>query len=372
MLSLWEKESFYTSSDVIIIIGAGITGLFISIALKSNKPALKVRVLEAGSFPSGASVKNAGFACFGSLSELLDDIDKEGESIALQRIEERYKGIQSLLNTVSPTAIDYLQDDGFELFSESEGDLYIKCRESLSEVNEKVKQHLGYSPYSWVDNKFGFATPYPLLRIKGEGALHSGKLVKELIHKAYSLGVTFNFGFAVQGIEKSGTQWSVQGNNGELGADKVIVCTNGFSRNLLPEQDIIPARGQLLLTEPLVGFSLKGTFHANEGYYYFRPIGNRLLIGGGRHLDKNAERTDSQETTDLIQQALEGFVEKVILPGSRVKIDRRWAGTMAFGKNNEKTPIIQELDNGLIVAARLGGMGVAMAPAVAKQVSQYF
>lgn len=51
-------------------------GLNAAIHLKKKHPIAKVIVFERGSLPSGASSKNAGFACFGSPSELLDDIDK--------------------------------------------------------------------------------------------------------------------------------------------------------------------------------------------------------------------------------------------------------------------------------------------------------
>jgi len=40
---------------------------------------------------------------------------------------------------------------------------------------------------------------------------------------------------------------------------------------------------------------------------------------------------------------------------------------MAFGEQGEKTPIIQVMDQGVVVACRLGGMGLALAPMVAKE-----
>lgn len=147
------------------------------------------------------------------------------------------------------------------------------------------------------------------------------------------------------------------------------MATNGFSRHLLPNEDIVPARGQILLTTPIDGFSLKGTFHAKEGYYYFREINNRLLLGGARNVDKSNESTDDQNTTSLIQDALETFAKEVILPGKGIEIEKRWAGTMAFGSNNEKDAIVKQRADGLIIAARLGGMGVAMAPIVAEKAS---
>ena len=63
-ISFWEKESF-TCNDVIVI-GGGIIGLSVAISLLESNSKLSVLLLERGVFPSGASTKNAGFACFGS------------------------------------------------------------------------------------------------------------------------------------------------------------------------------------------------------------------------------------------------------------------------------------------------------------------
>src|SRR6185312_8405304 len=68
--SYWERTAFVDHADVIII-GSGIVGLSAALHLKRQRPDLKVTVLERGFLPSGASTKNAGFACFGSLSEQL-------------------------------------------------------------------------------------------------------------------------------------------------------------------------------------------------------------------------------------------------------------------------------------------------------------
>lgn len=368
MHSLWEKDSFYASSDVIVI-GAGITGLSLSIELKEQQPNLNIRVVEAGSYPRGASVKNAGFACFGSLSELLDDISNEGEEKALNRISDRYRGIQKLLQVVDPKEIDYLQHDGFEVFTQHEKELMERCQEEIDGKNQLLNHVLGFQPYQLVENSFGFNTSFPLIKIAGEGALHSGKLMSALLKKAYQLGVQFTFGFKVTNFEKDHSSWKVYSSSDQLACQQLVIATNGFSRHLLPNEDIVPARGQILLTTPIDGFSLIGTFHAKEGYYYFREINNRLLLGGARDVDKPNESTDDQNTTSVIQDALETFAKEVILPGKGIEIEKRWAGTMAFGSNNEKDAIVKQRADGLIIAARLGGMGVAMAPIVAEKAS---
>ncbi|WP_417610303.1 NAD(P)/FAD-dependent oxidoreductase [Owenweeksia hongkongensis] len=368
MLSIWETDSFYFPTDILII-GAGLTGLNTAIEIKLRNPRLSIRVVERGLFPCGASVKNAGFACFGSLSEILDDTKQIGEQKALERVQTRYLGIQKLLTRVSPSDIDFHKDDGYEIFTEREANLLKDCKDAILDINVKLSPLLGFEPYEFTSNTFGFDTTYPLLKIKGEGALHSGKLVTQLLQKATSLGVIFNFGFDTKHINSRGTLWCVSNGSKEFSAHKVIVATNGFSKRLIPEEDINPARGQLLLTESIPGLKLKGTFHAHEGYFYFRALGDKILLGGGRNVDRENESTDSQEVSGVIQSAVEELLYKVIMPGKALRIERRWAGTMAFGSNNEKDPIIKELDTNLFVVARLGGMGVAMTPMLAEKIA---
>jgi gamma-glutamylputrescine oxidase len=52
--------------------------------LLKDDPKNKIIILERGIFSSGASTKNAGFAIFGSLTEILDDIKTMGKEITLK------------------------------------------------------------------------------------------------------------------------------------------------------------------------------------------------------------------------------------------------------------------------------------------------
>ncbi|MGC4234401.1 MAG: FAD-binding oxidoreductase, partial [Niabella sp.] len=67
-ISIWEAETFYAPQDIIIV-GAGFTGLWTAFYLKQKYPSKKITIIERGPVPAGASGRNAGFACFGSLTE---------------------------------------------------------------------------------------------------------------------------------------------------------------------------------------------------------------------------------------------------------------------------------------------------------------
>ena len=77
-LSYWEKEEWFSNVDFTIV-GSGIVGLSTALNLRKNYPKAKILVLERGLLPQGASTKNAGFACFGSISEVLSDLKSHSE-----------------------------------------------------------------------------------------------------------------------------------------------------------------------------------------------------------------------------------------------------------------------------------------------------
>ncbi|NNC82899.1 MAG: FAD-binding oxidoreductase, partial [Flavobacteriales bacterium] len=119
-----------------------------------------------------------------------------------------------------------------------------------------------------------------------------------------------------------------------------------------------PARAQVLITDPIPELGWQGTFHYDEGYYYFRNVGERVLLGGGRNLDIEGETTSELKTTKHIQDALEKLLKEVILPDRVFVISQRWAGIMGVGPVKE--PIVRYVSNRIIAAVRLGGMGVAI------------
>ena len=114
MFSFWEKTELFHYD--LIVLGGGITGIFCALHFKKNNPSASVAILERGLFSSGASTKNAGFACFGSLSELIEDATKLGEEKLLSIIKMRLDGLSLLRETIGDHKMDLRWDGGYELF----------------------------------------------------------------------------------------------------------------------------------------------------------------------------------------------------------------------------------------------------------------
>jgi hypothetical protein len=65
--------------------------------------------------PHGASTKNAGFACFGSISEIIDDLKSHSEEV-YQLVTKRLEGLRLLRKRLGDEAIDFKPYGGYELF----------------------------------------------------------------------------------------------------------------------------------------------------------------------------------------------------------------------------------------------------------------
>ncbi len=368
-LSFWEQDSFFNDIDFAII-GSGIVGLSAAIGLKNKHPKAKVVVLERGFLPTGASTKNAGFACFGSPTEILDDLGKMSETEVLEMVEKRWKGLANLRALLGDEQLGFKQYGGSELFANNDKAIYEQTIEQLASLNKQLKPI--FQKDVFVENdaligQFGFKNIEHLIHNPYEGQIDTGKMMLGLLALARAKGVLVYGGVEVRRIENNNGKVEVNLANYSIKAGKVIVATNGFAKQLLPELDVESARAQVFVTEEIKELHLKGTFHYEQGYYYFRNVGNRVLFGGGRNLAFNEENTTDIALTETIQNKLEEILKTVILPYQpNVKIETRWAGIMGVG--DKKTTIVKQLNGNIYCAVRMGGMGIAIGSLIGKEV----
>jgi gamma-glutamylputrescine oxidase len=369
-LSYWESST-WLQPDVIII-GAGIVGINAAIHLKKSNPSKKILILERGTLPSGASTKNAGFACFGSLSEIVDDLERCSEAEVVQLLEMRWQGLQLLRNTLSDEQLEYEPFGSFEVFSDEQDELYNQSLAIMDRFNAHLERitHVK-SVFSKADDRildFGLKGVKHLILNTAEGQINTGKMMNSLLQLARNMDITILHGVEVDSFKDNEQGVSVSTKSlGEISCQQLLITTNGFAKQLLPNIDVEPGRAQVLITSPIPNLKIKGCFHMDQGYFYFRNVGNRVLFGGGRNLDKVAETTYSHQTTEIIQQKLEKYLKETILPGMDFTIDQRWAGTLGLGKT--RLPIIEKIDNNVFCAVRMGGMGVAIGSLVGKNVA---
>ncbi len=367
-LSFWEKVTLLENIDFLVV-GSGIVGSACALELRRQHPGAKIVILERSYLPLGASTKNAGFACFGSVTELLDDLENTDETTVWNTVQLRYEGLQRLLQRYNAADLDYQNCGSYDLISDqSDLDFY---HPKLDYLNRKIESITGlkncYSFEENVHSKFGFKGFYGGYFNRLEGAIDTGKLLLATQKDLAKNGIITLFGIEVKGFQTSQNEVSIETNYGEIKTQKLCITVNGFAKKLLPDLEVEPARAQVLVTSEIPNLQAKGTFHLDKGYYYFRNVGNRILFGGGRNLDFKAENTFDLNQTELIQNKLEALLSENILPGKPFSIDYRWSGTMGVG--SKKAPIIEKINPHCAVGVRLGGMGVAIGSLVGEQLA---
>ena len=367
-LSFWEKNTLLTNIDVVII-GSGIVGLNAAMALKKKNRKINILVLERGLFSTGASSKNAGFACFGSAGELLDDLKSHSEEELFSLVEKRWKGLQKLRKNLGDKAIVFEKLGGYEVFDQPTD--FLRCKEKLSYLNTQVAQITGIKhTYRIADDQitgFGFRGINHMILNTAEGQIDTGKMMATLELAVRNLGVKLIYGIAATSIANNGNKIVVSASGLDITCNRVIIATNGFAKQLLPDYPIQPARAQVLITHPIKKLKLKGTFHFDNGYYYFRNVGNRLLLGGGRNLDFKTEETYENGLTEIVQTRLNTLLKTMIVPTTPYEVDMRWSGIMGVGP--EKKSIVKCVRKNVFCAVRMGGMGIAIGTLVGEEVA---
>jgi glycine/D-amino acid oxidase-like deaminating enzyme len=362
--SYWEIKEWFTNVDYTVI-GSGIVGLNCAIQLKERFPEAKVLVLEKGQLPQGASTKNAGFACFGSVSEILSDLKNHTEEEVFQLVEQRWKGLQLLRATLGDKQLSYQGNKGYELF---QSDLfYNECVQKLPYLNELLRAIFKRDVFSTSQNIFGFGKIHPKYIVNEfEGQIDTGKMMANLLLLAHQKGIKILNNCTVQEFVDKGNEVAIKTTQIDFTSKKLFIATNGFSNQILQE-DVQPARAQVVITKPIKNLHIKGTFHLEEGYYYFRNIDDRILLGGGRNLDFKAEETMEFGQTTLVQEQLKKLLKNVILPNTAFEIESQWSGIMGVG--NQKKAIVKPISTNVFCGIRLGGMGVAIGSLVGKELA---
>ena len=369
-ISIWEKK-WFTNYDFVVI-GGGIVGCFTALEIAKEKKNSKIAIIEKGIIPMGASTKNAGFACFGSISEIENDRKKMPDLDLLSLIELRVLGLKKLRNVLGDKNISFSNFGGYELFFNKK-----KIEDRVDKINSFLEPLMGKNCFSLCNNKiedYGFKKDIVagLSINKHEGALDPGKMIYTLKKKLGRSGVDFYFSTQVESFEENtkGVFLKLKSKSQTISikTNKLAVCTNAFAKRWFNKESISPGRGLILITNRIPKLKINGCFHYNKGYYYFRNIDNRLLLGGGRDIDIKNETTYSFGTNKKIRQKLIDDLRTFILPNSDLNIENEWSGIMGFGKS--KLPLIKRVSENISLGVRLGGMGISIGSIVGEKTAE--
>lgn len=360
--SYWDHQNYLKHYDLLII-GSGIVGLFTALRAKEYQPQWRIGVLERGPWPYGASTRNAGFTCFGSAGELLDDLKANPLEEVILSVQERLKGLETLRSTLGDDVIKYENFGGYEVFWPEHNTEFNAVNSRLEYLNHVLAENTGLKQvFESVPNQipeFGLNKACGIIKNQYEGLIQTDRMMDALYKKCIAADIKVIYNQDIKDLKQQGSTWQALGNNFSFSADRIALCNNAFATILFPELqlEIQPGRTQVLVTSVIPNLKLNGGYHFEQGYNYFRHLNGRTLLGGGRNLDFKGEETLEIDTTKLVQDKLEYFLREFIIPNTNFSIDYRWSGILGLGK--DKNPIIRQQAPGLYLGIRCGGMGVA-------------
>ncbi|MEL6123929.1 MAG: FAD-dependent oxidoreductase, partial [Bacteroidota bacterium] len=291
----------------------------------------------------------AGFACFGSVSEIAADLDRYGYDAVLSQVQMRRQGLEDLAAIGS--SIDFMRYGGTEVFRDEE--TFESAQARIAEVNEMMGADIFFEAEQRLTSRLYQRCIHNLI----EGQLHPSKYHRLLQREALRSGVELLTGVNVVEITDGRRCYEVTTDHGSFRSPLLLNTTNALASRLDPELAVVAVRNQVMMTDPMSNLQLRGTYHLDGGYIYFRNVGDRVLIGGGRHLHKS-EQSHLLELNPDNQNYLEQLLRDVILPGHSFTISKRWSGILSGG--DHRLPIVKEQRPGYYVAVRLAGMGVAI------------
>ncbi|MGY8941393.1 MAG: NAD(P)/FAD-dependent oxidoreductase [Flavobacteriales bacterium] len=357
--SYWESKQWLSDRDLLIV-GGGIVGLSAALRAKTLRPDWEISVIERHPFSGGGSTRNAGFACFGSATELQEDRQALGDKAALELVRKRWEGLQLLRETLGDEAIGYQSCGSVELFLKGfDSSIQAPTDDELKDINRWLQPVTGEPSTFKRTPAEGFiemnapaiadCIASPL-----EGSIDTGKMLGSLIQKVRNAGITIINGCHVKGVRSNPNPQVCMAESDAEGtwfdAKNVLVATNAFAKQLAPNLDVTSAPNHVMVTEPIPGLGLQPTVHLDAGYVYARSIGERLLIGGGRHWGLQNE--------SVIQKRLLQTLHRIWPIALDIPVSHHWVGWLGVGA--DRMPIHSILSPGIHAAVRLGGMGVAM------------
>jgi len=355
-MSYWELKGWFASLDAVIV-GAGIVGISAALRLKERHPKWNVVVVDKSSL-GGATSRNAGFACFGSPSELLEDWASIGAEETIRLVQMRWEGLKLLRTSWGDESLNYQACGSVEAFTDPE--LFESCRSFVPELNAALNPILGGDPFVLgpVRERLGLNHVCGIIGSPLEGSLDTSRLVQTLFRALESRNIPCLTGLEVTGLNEDSDGWSVSTNFGDLTARRVFVATNAWAASLL-DLDVRPAANSVIVTQTLTSLNLPCTVHHDRGYVYAREIDGKLLIGGGRHWQCPTEEDRINRLVEWAHHHIQGTEE--------MHICHSWTGQLGTGAS--RLPVVEEIKPRLYAGVRLGGMGVAIGSRVGRQLA---
>jgi glycine/D-amino acid oxidase-like deaminating enzyme len=382
----YQTSATLPRSADIVIIGAGLTGAAAAYGLRSS--GLKVVVLDQGAPASEASGRNGGnFELFpensvgiyrglapGRLAYMRlchPDVPRQ----VLEAISERQASLVLGLALRNRSLMKHtILDEGIMCDYSPRGWLHIAADESeeqalCDEVSLAAQQ--GQRIQIWsrkkIRDEFGIEAGFLGRFSPGDGTYHPLKFVCGEMQAAIRQGVELYTNTRVRQVAWGPAGRLVETDRGNIAAPTVIVATNAFTSELLPDLAAIePYQSQIQITERVSDRARGRIVTSDDGPVYFNQPRDGasngfapLLMGGGH--DRAMRNPHSRRrSADIHRQLLE--IRDSFYPELRGQPpSAEWIGPIAFTPDG--LPCIGFYEPGVIVAAGYNGYGGSYATA---------
>lgn len=200
MISFWEKTQLLNYD--LVVLGGGISGMFCALEYRKLNPKASIAILERGLFSNGASTKNAGFACFGSLTELMSDAKHMDNKSLCKIVQMRIEGLSLLRETLGDKNIDLQWKGGYELFFEKDP----KALNQIDHFNDLLKPLFKKKVFHYNNRKikqYGFAEDRVKHIVENpfEGQIDTGMMIRSLRSKVNQMDISFFSNLTLTGFE---------------------------------------------------------------------------------------------------------------------------------------------------------------------------
>ena len=350
-VSIWQAGGDAPIMEVdFLIVGAGIVGC--SAAYFASQHGREVVITDVRDVAMGASGRNAGFMITGLDSYYHRSIEHYGHAVT-QEMWQLSKTTHGHLRHFIANGNVPMQPTGSLLLAEDETEA--KELELAARAMEADGLEFEYTSYDPLGRGYHAA-----IRQAHDAAVQPYRLVQAVFEQSNAQLIPNN---EVYQLEQNGQYVIVHSHRYTFKARTVLLCTNAYSARLHPYfvGKVIPQRAQCLVTAPLTETVLEVCGYSDYGYMYYRQtFDGRLLIGGARHLHREAEHdTTDDRVTNALQASLEAYLHKRFADVT-APIERRWAGIMGFSVDG--LPLVGTLPDMPQVGFAVGftGHGLAM------------
>lgn len=360
-----ESRTLPTEAEVVVI-GAGVTGC--SVAYQLAKRGKQVVVIDKRGVCSGASGRNGGMTGVGSslhsrVGRAVYDLTTE--NLRMLR-EDLARELDSDFSLRLPGTLDIATNE-----------------EQLEHLRDSVtrQRELGVEVELLDPQEVRDLVPVVSDRIlgaklaRGHGHLWPFQLVHALASGARGYGARIVTHTPVTRVLRgNGEVRGVETAAGTIEAGAVVLATNAWTPELLPDLPagaLVPARGQILVTQA-VGGVLPHPFGTNFDKEYGRQTATgQILCGGFRRLDADEGLGHYEEAvTSPVLAGIASCLTTLFPALGRLLVVRAWAGIMGFTADG--LPMIGPYGEakGLYVAAGFNGGGFSWGAATGKALAQ--